>query len=132
MDRVFNFNPGPSTLPVEALEKAAKDLVNYQGSGMSIMEHSHRGKEYEAVHNGAIALIKELYKVPDNFDILFIQGGASLQFAMIPMCFLRDGKKVLYVNSGTWSKKAIKEAKIQGKNIEVIATSEDTNFDRIP
>ena len=87
------------------------------------MEHSHRGKEYEAVHNGAIALIKELYNIPENYDVLFIQGGASLQFAMIPMCFLRDGKKALYVNSGTWSKKAIKEAKIQGKNIEVIATS---------
>ncbi len=132
MERVYNFNPGPSTLPVEALEEASKELVNYKGTGMSIMEHSHRGKDYEAVHNETIALIKELYKVPENFDILFLQGGASMQFAMVPMCFLRDGKKALYVNSGTWSTKAIKEAKILGKKIEVIATSEDTNFNKIP
>lgn len=132
MNRVFNFNPGPSTLPLEALEEAAKELVNYQDSGMSIMEHSHRGKEYEAVHNGAIASIRDLYQIPENYDVLFIQGGASLQFAMIPMCFLREGKKALYVNSGTWATKAIKEVKIQGKKYEVIATSEDTNFDQIP
>lgn len=132
MERVFNFNPGPSTLPVEALEEAAKELVNFKGSGMSIIEHSHRGKEYEAVHNEAIALIKELYKVPENYDVLFLQGGASLQFAMIPMCLLRDDKKALYINTGTWSTKAIKEAKILGKKYEVIATSEATNFDRIP
>ncbi len=132
MDRVFNFNPGPSTLPVSVLEEAAKDLVNYKGSGMSIMEHSHRGKEYEAAHNEAISLIKELYKVPENFDVLFLQGGASLQFAMIPMCLLRDGKKALYVNTGTWSQKAIKEAKILGKKFDIIATSEPDNFNNIP
>ncbi len=132
MDRLFNFNAGPSTLPLEALEEAAKELVNFKGSGMSIMEASHRSKEYEVVHNEAIALIKDLYKIPENYEVLFLQGGASLQFAMIPMCFLRDGKKALYVNTGAWSKKAIKEVKILGKKHEVIATSEETNFDRIP
>lgn len=132
MDRVFNFNAGPSTLPLSVLEEAAKEMTNFKGTGMSIMEHSHRSKEYEAVHDEAIALIKELYKVPDNFDVLFLQGGASMQFAQIPMNLLRDGKKGLYINTGTWSEKAIKEAKTIGKKVEIIATTESDNFNHIP
>src|SRR4029077_20029042 len=86
--RVINFNAGPAGLPLPALERARDELVEFQGSGMSILEHSHRGKEYEAVHNEAIALLTELVGVPDSHQILLLQGGASLQFAMVPMTFL--------------------------------------------
>lgn len=90
--RAFNFNAGPSALPLEVLEKAQKELVNFNNSGMSIMEMSHRSKDYEAVHNDAITRLKSLYSIPDNYEVLFLQGGGSLQFTMVPMNLLKEGK----------------------------------------
>jgi phosphoserine aminotransferase len=115
MARVFNFNAGPAVLPVEALESAQKELVDFNHSGMSILEHSHRGKEYEAVHNEAIANLRSLLGIPEEYAVLFLQGGASLQFAMAPMNLLGPGQTADYVNSGAWASKAVKEAKLLGK-----------------
>jgi phosphoserine aminotransferase len=120
MARVYNFNPGPAVLPLEALEEAQKELVDFKGSGMSIMEASHRGKDYEAVHNEAAENIKKLLGIGDSHAILFLQGGASQQFAMVPMNLLGEGQSADYVNSGAWASKAVKEAKIIGK-VNVIA-----------
>lgn len=129
--RAYNFNAGPSALPVEVLEKAQKELVNFNNSGMSIMEMSHRSKEYEAVHNEAISKLKSIYKIPENYEILFLQGGASLQFSMIPMNFLSEGKKASYILTGSWSEKAFKEAKLFGQ-AEVIASTKENNYKNIP
>lgn len=131
MARVYNFNPGPAVLPVEVLEEAQRELLDYKGSGMSIMEASHRGKEYEAVHNEAIANIRQLLGAGDEYAILFLQGGASGQFAMVPMNLLGDGQTADYVNSGAWASKAIKEAKIVGK-VNVIANTEKDIPTRLP
>lgn len=120
MARIFNFNAGPAVLPLEVLEQAATELVEFKGTGMSIMEHSHRGKDYEAVHVEAIANIKKLLGLGDNYAVLFLQGGASQQFAMVPMNLLGEGQSADYINSGAWGGKAIKEAKIIGK-VNVIA-----------
>ena len=130
-DRIWNFNPGPATLPLEILEKAKEDIPNYQSTGMAVMELSHRSKEYAAIHADAKALLIELAEIPDNFKILFLQGGASLQFAMVPMNLLGNGKSADYINTGAWSKKSIKEAKLFG-TINIAGTSEKTNFNRIP
>lgn len=130
-DRVYNFNPGPATLPLDALEKAKKEFLNYRDTGMSIIETSHRSPEFEGVLADAQALFKELTGIPDNYHILFMGGGASLQFAMIPMNFIGDGGSADYINTGTWSTKAIKEADIIAKG-NVIASSEDKNFCYIP
>ena len=97
MARAHNFNAGPAGLPLPALERAQRELIDFEGTGMSIMEHSHRGKAYEAVHNEAIALTRELLSVPDDYDVLFLQGGASLQFAQVPMNFLHAGKSADYI-----------------------------------
>ncbi len=99
--RAYNFNAGPSALPLEVLEKAQKELVDFNGTGMSIMEMSHRGKVYEDVHNEAIARLKKLFSIPENYEVLFLQGGASLQFTMVPMNFLQEGKKASYHSN--WS-----------------------------
>lgn len=131
MKRAFNFGAGPATIPTEVLEEAQKELLDFNGSGISIMEASHRSKMYDDVHSGAIALMRELYEIPDDYEVMFLQGGASLQFAMVPMN-LAQGGKVQYANTGSWSKKAIKEAKIQNLNVEIVASSEETAFDRIP
>jgi phosphoserine aminotransferase len=112
MTRAINFNAGPAALPLAALERAQRELVDFAGSGMSVMEHSHRGKEYEAVHNEAIALVRELYGVPQGYDVLFLQGGASHQFAMVPMNLLPAGKSADYVITGAWGEKALAEAKV--------------------
>jgi phosphoserine aminotransferase len=112
MTRTINFNAGPAALPLSALERARDELVDFAGSGMSVMEHSHRGKEYEAVHAEAIALMRELYAIPVGYDVLFMQGGASQQFAMVPMNLLHAGKSADYVITGAWGKKALAEAKI--------------------
>ena len=101
-DRIWNFNPGPATLPLEILEKAKEDIPNYQSTGMAVMELSHRSKEYAAIHADAKALLIELAEIPDNFKILFLQGGASLQFAMVPMNLLGNGKSADYINTGAW------------------------------
>src|SRR5512146_3075402 len=114
MARVMNFNAGRAALPLAALERAQAELLDIGGTGMSVMEHSHRGKAYEAVHNEAIALIKELLGVPDNYDILLLQGGASQQFAVVPMNLLPQGKSADYILTGSWSQKAYKEAKTIG------------------
>ncbi len=130
-ERVFNFNPGPSTLPVEVLQQVAMDIQEYQGSGMGLLELSHRSKEFMAVTDTAEALLRELMEIPDNYNVLFLQGGASTQFFMVPMNLLGSGKKATYLNTGTWSKKAIKEAKLFG-DIDVAYSSEETTFNRVP
>jgi len=132
MARVINFNAGPAALPLGALERAQKELVDISGSGMSVMEHSHRGKVYEAVHQEAIALVKELLSVPDNYDILFLQGGASQQFAVVPMNLLAEGKSADYILTGGWSQKAYKEAKMLGTVRVAGNTEKDKKFCRIP
>lgn len=123
--RAYNFNAGPSALPVEVLESAQQQLVNFRDSGMSIMEMSHRSAIFDEVHNEAIARLKKLYEIPENYEVLFLQGGASLQFTMIPMNFLQADKKASYVLSGSWSEKAFKEAKLFGTPVEVASTKEN-------
>jgi phosphoserine aminotransferase len=125
MARVYNFNPGPAVLPVEVLEEAQRELLDYKGSGMSILEASHRGKEYEAVHNEAIANIRQLLNIGDEYAVLFMQGGASGQFAIVPMNLLGEGQVADYVNSGAWASKAVKEAKVIGKVNVIADTSKD-------
>jgi len=118
--RAYNFSAGPAILPEEVLKEAAAELVDYQGTGMSIMEMSHRGKEYSAVHDETIANIKELLNIPEGYSVLFMTGGASSQFALIPMNLLGEGQTADYTNSGAWAAKAIKEAKMLG-NINIAA-----------
>ncbi|MDJ0763080.1 MAG: 3-phosphoserine/phosphohydroxythreonine transaminase [Myxococcota bacterium] len=130
-NRIYNFSAGPCTLPLEALEKAQAEFVDYQGAGMSIIEMSHRGKHYDAVHHEAIASVRSLLTVPDNFDILLLQGGATLQFAMLPMNLIAQGMTAEYVLTGSWSKKAIADAKKVG-DIRVIWSGEKDNFTRMP
>jgi phosphoserine aminotransferase len=129
--RIWNFNPGPATLPVPVLEKAKNDMLNYAGTGMSVMELSHRSKAYEAIQNDARTLMVELLGVPSNYKVLFLQGGASQQFAMIPMNLLHAGKSADYILSGYWAQKAYKEAKTLGA-VRIAGTTESINFNRIP
>jgi len=131
-NRIFNFNAGPAVLPLPVLEEIQASFLNFKGSGMSITEVSHRSVWFDDVINDAVARTKRLLGLDDKFHVLFLQGGASLQFAMIPMNFLPEGKSADYVNTGTWSTKAIKEAKILKKTHRVAATSEDRNFAYIP
>jgi phosphoserine aminotransferase len=132
MARAHNFNAGPAGLPLPALERAQRELLDFEGTGMSIMEHSHRGKSYEAVHNEAIALTRELLSVPDDYHVLFLQGGASLQFAMIPMNFLPAGKSADYIVTGGWAEKALQEAQRIGTARVAATTEHDKRFTRIP
>lgn len=129
--RVYNFSAGPGTLPYEVLEQAAKDVVNFQDTGMGLIEMSHRSKEFMAVATDAEQLLRELMEIPENYKVLFLQGGASSQFFMIPMNLLGAGKKATYLNTGVWAKKAIKEAKLFG-DIDVAYTSEALKFNRVP
>ncbi len=131
MDRVFNFSAGPAALPLEVLQQAQAELVNWHGSGMSVMEMSHRGKEYMSIQADAEADLRELMGIPANYKVLFLQGGASLQFAMIPLNLLRGKASADYVNTGEWAKKAIKEAR-QYCQVNVVASSEDKNFTYAP
>lgn len=131
MKRAYNFNAGPAALPYGVLEKAKEQLTDFEGIGMSIMEVSHRSKEYERVHNDAGALFRELLSIPDNYKVLFLQGGASTQFAMVPMNLLQAGKTALYVDTGSWAKKAIHEAKLLGE-VKIAASSKDDGYTRIP
>jgi phosphoserine aminotransferase len=131
-NRIYNFNAGPAALPQVVLEEIQASFLDFGGSGMSITEISHRSKLFDDVINDAVARVKRLFKLDDRYKVLFLQGGASLQFCMIPMNFLSEGRTADYVNTGTWSTKAIKEAKIQGKTIHVVASSEDRNFTYIP
>lgn len=129
--RVYNFSPGPATLPYEVLEQAAKDIINFQDTGIGLIEMSHRSKEFMAVTANTEQLLRELMEIPDNYKVLFLQGGASSQFFMIPMNLLGPGKKATYLNTGVWAKKAIKEAKLFGE-INVAYSSEDVKFNRVP
>lgn len=129
--RAYNFNAGPAALPLPVLEKAQAEFVDFQGKGMSIMEMSHRSKDYDAVHNEVISLFHELYNIPEDYQVLFLQGGASTQFAMVPMNFLPEGKKAGYVMTGSWSEKALKEAKMLGETYEA-ASTKDSNYKSIP
>lgn len=131
MERVFNFSAGPSALPLEVLETAAKEMTNYHGAGMSVMEMSHRSAAFAEILADAKALLKELMGVPDNYDIVFLQGGASTQFAMIPLNFLTGSGKADLVVTGNWAKKALQEAKRYG-DINVVASSEDKTYSYIP
>jgi len=130
-DRIINFNPGPSALPLSVLEIARDELLNYRDSGMSIMESSHRAKEFDNLLAETQKLTLELLGLGNDYKVMFMGGGASLQFAMIPLNFMGKNRSADYVNTGTWSKKAIKEAQIVG-NPKVAASSQDTNFNRIP
>lgn len=131
MARVYNFGAGPAVLPEDVLLEAQRDLLDFKGCGMSVLECSHRGKEYEAVHNEAITNLKKLLKVGDDYTILFMQGGASSQFAMVPINLLTNGQTADYVNSGAWAAKAIKEAKLIGK-VNVAANCEKEIPTRMP
>ena len=130
--RIHNFNPGPAALPLPVLEEIQSSFLNFSGSGMSITEVSHRSKWFDAVIEDAIARTRRLLGIDQRFKVLFLQGGASMQFAMAPMNFAAAGQTVDYINTGTWSTKAIKEAEIQGKTVNVAASSEDRNFAYIP
>ena len=131
MERVYNFSAGPSALPLPVLEEASNQLVNTNGCGMSVMEMSHRSKMFLDIYNEAESLIRQLMDIPDNYKVLFLQGGASTQFAMVPLNLFTNSKKADYVNTGMWSKKAISEAKRYG-NVNIVASSEDTTFNYIP
>jgi phosphoserine aminotransferase len=130
-DRIFNFSAGPAVLPEPVIKRAQQDIWDIDGSGIGIMEHSHRGKVFDRVHQEAIANCRKIANIPDNYKILFLQGGASSQFFMVPMSFLTKDRTADYINTGEWSKKAIKEAKRFGE-VHVAATSEETNFSYIP
>ena len=125
----YNFNAGPSMLPREVIENTAKQILDFNGSGLSLMEISHRAKDFQPVVDEAVALIKELLDIPEGYSVIFLGGGASLQFMQIPANFLI--KKAAYLNTGTWAKKALKEAKLFGETVEV-ASSADANYSFIP
>jgi len=131
-NRIYNFNPGPAALPLAVLEEIQQDFLDFGGSGMSVTEISHRSTHFDDVLNDAVARTKRLLNLDDNYHVLFLQGGASMQFAMIPMNFLARDTSADYVDTGTWSSKAIKEAQIQGKAINVVASSADKNYSYIP
>ena len=128
--RIFNFSAGPATMPVEVLEEVAAEVLNYRGSGMGVMEMSHRSKVFQTIIDEAEADLRELMGIPENYKVLFIQGGATLQFAMIPMNLMKNGVAD-YIVTGAWSKKAYSEAKKYGR-VNLLATSEDRNYSYIP
>lgn len=131
MSRVFNFSAGPAVLPEAVLEQAREEMMDWQGSGMSVMEMSHRDKEFMSIASQAEADLRGIMGIPSNYKVLFLQGGASSQFAMIPMNLLRGNKTADYINTGAWSKKAISEAK-KYCTVNVAATAESSNFNTIP
>ncbi|MCD8048934.1 MAG: 3-phosphoserine/phosphohydroxythreonine transaminase [Clostridia bacterium] len=130
MDRVYNFSAGPSMLPLPVLEEAQRDLVNYKGTGMSVMEMSHRSKDFEKIIGGAEELIRSLMEIPDNYEVLFLQGGGSTQFAMVALNLFKN-KKADYVVTGQWAKKAAAEAAKYGE-VNIVASSADKTFSYIP
>lgn len=131
MKRAFNFNAGPAALPLEVLTEAQTELLDFNSTGMSVMELSHRSKDYEAVHDQAGLRLRKLMDIPENYDILFVQGGASLQFSMVPMNLLTDGKVANYIVTGSWSEKALAEAEKVGQTT-VGANSKDKKHNYIP
>ena len=130
MARVYNFSAGPAVLPEEVLRQAAAEMLDYDGTGMSVMEMSHRSKPFASIIETAEADLRELLQIPDNYQVLFLQGGATQQFAAIPMNLMQN-KKADYIVSGSWSKKAWKEAKLYGE-ARCVASSEDENFSYVP
>lgn len=130
VSRVYNFSAGPAVLPEEVLKEAAAEMLDYKGCGMSVMEMSHRSKAFEQIINEAEADLRELMNIPDNYKVLFLQGGASQQFAMIPMNLMKN-KKAAYIITGQWAKKAFQEAKLYGDAVEA-ASSADKTFSYIP
>jgi len=137
MKRVYNFSPGPSTLPVAVLEKAAAEMCDANGTGQSVMEMSHRSKDFKPIFEKTEALLRELMGIPSNYKVLFLQGGASLQFSMIPLNLAMapgaEGKKAVYIDTGIWSDKAIKEAqKFAAFEVDVRASSKDRSYTYIP
>jgi phosphoserine aminotransferase len=131
MTRIFNFSAGPAVLPLEVLEEAQRDLLALPGVGMSILEISHRSKTFDDVIEGCEADLRKLAGIPDHYDVLFLQGGASLQFSMVPMNLLPPGGSADYIVTGAWSQKAVKEAKRVG-GVKIAATTESENFARVP
>ncbi len=129
--RAFNFNPGPAMLPTVVMERAQKDFADYQGTGCGILELSHRGKHFEAVLERAITNIKELLGIPEGYSVLFIQGGASMQFAMVPMNLMIPGGYAEFADTGVWANKAMKEAKLFG-TVKTVASSKESKYDGIP
>ena len=130
-ERVYNFSAGPSMLPLEVMELAAGQLTNYNGCGMSVMEMSHRSKEFEEILHSAESNLRQIMNIPDNYKVLFLQGGATLQFSMVPMNLLRNSKKADYIITGAWAKKAYEEA-VKFGEIKIVASSEESNFTFIP
>ncbi|HER63559.1 MAG TPA: 3-phosphoserine/phosphohydroxythreonine transaminase [Desulfobacteraceae bacterium] len=130
-ERIYNFSPGPSVLPYSVLQQAARDIVNFNDKGIGLIELSHRSKEFMGVAEEAEMLIRENLRVPSSYKVLFLQGGASSQFFMVPMNLLKKGMKATYLNTGTWSDKAIKEARLFGE-IEVPFSSKEEKFNRVP
>ena len=131
MSRVYNFSAGPSMLPEAVLKKAAAEMLDYEGSGQSVMEMSHRSKVYDSIIKGAESLLRELMNIPDNYKVLFLQGGASTQFAAIPMNFMNGSGKADFIITGQWAKKAFAEAKKYG-DAKAVASSEDETYSYIP
>ena len=130
-ERIYNFSAGPATLPQEVLQQASKDILNFNDKGIGLIELSHRSKEFMDVAAKTEVLLREVMEIPDNYKVLFLQGGASTQFAMIPMNLLPSGKTASYLNTGVWAKKAIKEAKLFG-TVDVAYSSEEQVFNHVP
>lgn len=130
--RIHNFNAGPAALPLEVLKRIQEEFLEFRGSGMSVTEISHRSPLFDEVMDETVVRTRRLLGLGEDFDVLFVQGGASLQFCMIPMNFSVQGRPVDYIDTGTWSTKAIKEARIQGKDVRVLGSSEDRNYSYIP
>ncbi|MCQ2545056.1 MAG: 3-phosphoserine/phosphohydroxythreonine transaminase [Clostridia bacterium] len=129
-DRVFNFSAGPAMMPEPVLEEIAEEVLNYRGTGMSVMEMSHRSKAFVGIYDEAVADLRKLMNIPDNYKVLFVQGGGTVQFAMVPLNLMKN-KVACYVETGSWSKKAIAEAKKYGE-VKVVASSADKNFSYVP
>ena len=134
MGRVFNFSAGPAALPLPVLEQARDEMVDHAGAGLSVMEMSHRSKEYQAIFDHAKSLLRALLEIPEEYEILFLQGGATLQFSMVPMNLITqpETQSADYIMTGSWSEKAFKEAEKQFSDVRVAATSKNLNFSRIP
>ncbi|MES9846780.1 MAG: aminotransferase class V-fold PLP-dependent enzyme, partial [Candidatus Thiodiazotropha sp.] len=131
MSRVFNFSAGPAMLPEEVLQQAREEMLDWRGSGMSVMEMSHRGKEFMSIAEQAESDLRALLQIPDNYKVMFLQGGASSQFAMVPMNLTRENTQVDYINTGSWSKKAIAEAK-RFATVNLVASTEESRFTTTP
>jgi len=130
--RIFTFNPGPAALPLPVLKEVKKDLISYKGEGLSVLEMSHRGKTFESIIKQAEALMREVLAIPGNYKVIFMQGGATLQFAAVPLNLLPDNQSADYTITGSWAKNAFKEAQKLNKNVRAVASSESSNFDHIP